>query len=346
MMAKHQISHNARNLIAYCLRVGKHQNKLDQTKPRILLANLCPPIKNLKALTSAIKGANNMRSTDRVHHLIFAHPKTDAKRVSEVGEKELIQEAIEGLKKRGINLDDAPYVVIAHQDKDNHIDYHLIAASTDLKGKPIKDSFIGSRAMNITNQISKKYGLSLNNDREKKKKQQQVPTVADKISSVADRLELAEVETVEIDTSGIAVSSGVGVDENIVMAGQKIDQRRKEEAIEQQKKLDHFNTQCDYIGLTNEERKELWIGHEVYFQLGREVQGVRNDNTNTNICAIERDNRLNLVAVVEGVVKGLYEWIKELTIRFQKKQEQDDKARKQSQQKEQARKQRGYRFKR
>lgn len=81
-------------------------------------------------------------------------------------------------------------------------------------------------------------------------------------------------------------------------------------------------------------------------KLSLEIEGVRNNNKETNICAIERDNRLNLVAVVEGVVKGLYEWIKELTIRFQKKQEQDDKARKQSQQKAQERNQRGYRFKR
>lgn len=332
MMAKHQISRNVSNLIAYCLRVGKHQNKLEQTRPRILFSNLCPPTKNLKALTASIKGANDMRKTDRVHHIIFAHPKSDAKKVLEVGESKLIQEAIQALKTKGINLDDAPFVVIAHQDKDNHIDYHLIAASTDLNGKPIKDSYIGSRAMKATNDISKKYGLALNNDKGKKKQKVEevhVPIETD----ISTKIELADVQSIEVDTSNIVQSTSEGVTQNATTAKEQIEQGRAEEE-KRRKKLEEFNEQCNIINLTREERKELWIGHDITFQGGRKVGEVTNDRDVT-IRGNDEGDKIRLVAIVEGVVKGIMEWLNELKERIKK--QQDDKARKQSQQETQER---------
>lgn len=347
MMAKHQISHNARNLIAYCLRVGKHQNKLVQTRPRILLANLCPAQKNVKALTAAIQGANEMRKTDRVHHLIFAHPKSDIKRVSEVGERKLIQEAIEGLKEKGINLDDAPYVVIAHQDKDNHIDYHLIAASTDLKGKAIKDGYIGSRAMKITNDISKKYGLALNNDKAKGKRKQNAEEVSlatePKISDLSSRIELFDVETVEVNVKVSAFTSK-GLDKNAETELDKIEKLRAKEREEKQlreEKMRDFNEKCNKIGLTKDERKEVWVGHEISFQVGREVNGMVNDKE-AIIMGEDRGDKINLVAVVEGVVMGVIEWLRDIADRLrQREQQRHDKARQQSQQEAQARRRGG-----
>lgn len=355
MMAKHQISHNARNLIAYCLRVGYHSDKLEKTRPRVILSNLCPPTKNVKVLTAQIQGANNMRKTDRVHHLIFAHPKTDVKRVSEVGQAKLINEVLDELEKKGINLRDTPFVVIAHTDKDNHIDYHLIAASTDLKGKPIKDSYIGSRAMRAANQISKKYGLSLNNDREKKKKIKETPKRATKAEpekiNFAEEIKLAELSEIEIDTSKVTTAKGAEFDQ-VEMAGEKIDRRRAEKKAEEEaklaEKLKHFNAQCDYLGLTEEEKVDVWTGHRVPFQAGRRIEraGVTNDIP-IYIGAKENaeGDKMNLFAVVGGVVKGIMEWIREIAERLKK--QQDDTTRRKSQQEAQEQeRRRGRGFKR
>lgn len=339
-MAKHQISHNARNLIAYCLRVGKHQGLQEKTRPRILLSNLCPETKSVKVLNAQIQGANDLRKTNRVHHLIFAHPNTDAGAVREVGEAQLIREAIDGLKAKGINLDDTPYVVIAHYDKDNHMDYHLIAASTDLKGKPIKDNYIGSRAMNITNQISKKYGLTLNNDKsQKKKKEQKVERVDTPTITIADEIMLADVETIEVDTSDVYTARAVGITEGIVMGGEKIEQRREQEKKQRERelqereqrkrKLKEFNDKCDYLGLTMEERENLWTGHDVKHEKGRKVQGMTNDQ-DVFIRAEDRGERIDFVAIVGDVVKGIKEWLRELAQRIVQKSEYD-KRRKQSQ---------------
>lgn len=356
-MAKHQISHNARNLIAYCLRVGYHSDKLEKTRPRVILSNLCPPTKNVKVLTAQIQGANDMRKTDRVHHLIFAHPKTDVKRVSEVGEANLINEVLDELEQKGINLRDTPFVVIAHKDKDNHIDYHLIAASTDLKGKPIKDSYIGSRAMRGTNQVSKKYGLSLNNDRAKKKERKEAPKRATKAEpekiNFAEEIKLAELTEIEIDTSKVTTAKGAEF-EQVEMGGEKIERRRAEKKTQEEaklaEKLKHFNAQCDYLGLTEEEKVNIWTGHRVPFQAGRRIErvGVTNDIP-IYIGAKENaeGDKMNLFAVVGEVVKGVMDWIKEIVERLAEKQKQDDKRRTQSQQERQEQeKRRGRGFKR
>lgn len=332
MIAKHQISHNVRNLIAYCLRIGKHQEKLEQTKPRILMANLCPPTKNLKALVATIQGANNMRHTDRVHHLIFAHPKSDVRQVAKIGEDRLIQEAIDGLKEKGINLDETPYVVIAHQDKENHIDYHLIAASTNLKGRAIKDGYIGSRAMHITNEISKKYGLSLNNDKTKRqRKKVEVKPIAQPEKVTSEKIELADVQAIEVDPS-VTEIKGKGITENLSMAGDRIKSQRQRD----NQKIADYNSQCDYIGLSKYERTEVWIGHDITIKAGRDIHGYTND-TDTTIRGVDTGDKITLMAIVEGVLKDVVDWVRELGQRIDRRrqrQQQDDKARKQSQQAE------------
>ena len=164
MIAKAMTSHDIRRLANYLLRVGDDEWK-EKTRPQIILSNYIDLGGDGSDIASTIKAINNLRHTDKVLHIAIAHPNCDMAKVAEIGEERLINELIDGLCARGINLRDTAFAVVRHEDKDNHIDYHLVAASTDLNGKAINDSYIGGRAMYVANEISQKYGLSLNKRR-------------------------------------------------------------------------------------------------------------------------------------------------------------------------------------
>lgn len=164
MIAKAMTSHNIRRLANYLLRVGDDDWK-EKTRPQIILSNYIELGGDGSDITSTINAINHLRGTNKVLHIAIAHPNCDMAKVAEIGEEKLINELIDGLCARGINLRDTAFAVVRHEDKDSHIDYHLLAASTDLNGKAINDSYIGRTAMHIANEISQKYGLSLNKRR-------------------------------------------------------------------------------------------------------------------------------------------------------------------------------------
>lgn len=164
MIAKAMTSHNIRRLANYLLRVGDDEWK-EKTRPQIILSNYIELGGDGSDITSTIKAINDLRGTNKVLHIAIAHPNCDMAKVADIGEEKLINELIDGLCARGINLRDTAFAVVRHEDKDSHIDYHLVAASTDLNGKAINDSYIGRTAMHVANEISQKYGLSLNKRR-------------------------------------------------------------------------------------------------------------------------------------------------------------------------------------
>ncbi len=176
MIAKAMTSYDIRRLANYLLRVGDDDLK-EKTRPEIILSNYIELGGDGSDITSTIRAINRLRGTNKVLHIAIAHPNCDMAKVAEIGEERLINELIDGLCARGINLRDTAFAVIRHEDKDKHVDYHLVAASTDLDGKAINDSYIGGRAMHITNEISKKYGLSLNNDKEKRQRKEKIASL-------------------------------------------------------------------------------------------------------------------------------------------------------------------------
>lgn len=155
------VSHSITRLAHYVMRVGDEE-KFAKTKPEVILSNIVPMGGSADDIITSINYLNRMRRTNKVLHIVISHPNKDMARVTQIGEEKILSELVEGLQEKGINLNDTAWAIVRHEDKDNHIDYHLVAASTDREGRAVNDSYIGRTAMYVANNISKKYGLSLN----------------------------------------------------------------------------------------------------------------------------------------------------------------------------------------
>lgn len=241
MIAKHQISHKASALISYVLRTNRNANLAQKTNPEIILSNIISGSQKPQSIVKTINAYNALRrsgKTDKVHHLIFSHPRKDMPRVDDVGEEQIIERVLLQLQKKGIDLYSVPFCVVRHEDKENVIDYHLVAASTNQQGKAINDSYIGSRAMKICNDISRELGLSLNNNkRERNEKKKRASLISNMDFSIDEVLQVVDKprEELNIERPDIVASSVKQTKAEKEEEARRLEEEKRQEELRQRR---------------------------------------------------------------------------------------------------------------